>query len=76
MFTQLGYGTALILANLVFLIVYSTTPASSTAFLDWAWRIPFVLSAGLIVTALLVRRRVKETPALPRGRPPPTARFP
>ena len=63
MFTQLGYGTALILANLVFLVVYSMTPASSTAFLDWAWRIPFVLSAGLIVTALLVRRRVKETPA-------------
>ena len=56
MFTQLGYGTALILANLVFLVVYSMTPASSTAFLDWAWRIPFVLSAGLIVTALVVRR--------------------
>ena len=63
MFTQLGYGTALILANLLFLVVYSMTPASSTAFLDWAWRIPFVLTAGLIVTALLVRRRVKETPA-------------
>ena len=53
----------MVLANLVFLVVYAATPASSTAFLDWAWRIPFVLSAGLIVTALLVRWRVKETPA-------------
>lgn len=61
MFTQLGLGTALVLANLVFLVVYGATGASS-AFLQWAWRLPFLLSAVLIATALLIRMRVKETP--------------
>ncbi|AQT80378.1 MFS transporter [Mycolicibacterium litorale] len=63
MFTQMGYGTALVLANLVFLVVYLTCGQTSAAFVEWAWRIPFLLSVVLIVTALLVRMSVKETPA-------------
>ncbi len=62
MFTQMGYGTALILANLVFLAVYLGFGQTSSAFLDWAWRIPFLLSAVLIATALVVRVSIKETP--------------
>ena len=71
MFTQLGYGTALILANLVFLVVYSMTPASSTAFLGLGVGASrSCRSAGLIVTgATESRRRVKETLGpLPRRR--------
>ena len=64
MFTQLGLGTGLVLANLVFLIVYTAFgPSRSAAFLDWGWRLPFLLSAVLIITALLVRIRVQETPS-------------
>ncbi|WUI26377.1 MFS transporter [Mycobacterium sp. NBC_00419] len=62
MFTQMGFGTALVLANLVFLIVYVTWGQSSSAFMEWAWRLPFLLSAVLIGTALVVRMSVKETP--------------
>nr|WP_243841306.1 MFS transporter [Mycobacterium sp. DL592] len=62
MFTQMGFGTALVLANLVFLVVYLTWGQTSSAFLEWAWRLPFLLSAVLIVTALVVRMSVKETP--------------
>lgn len=63
MFTQLGLGSALMLANLVFLGIYALVGRSSTAFLTWGWRIPFLLSAALIITALLVRLHVRETPA-------------
>lgn len=62
MFTQMGFGTALVLANLVFLVVYLAWGQTSSAFLEWAWRLPFLLSAVLIVTALVVRMSVKETP--------------
>ena len=63
MFTQLGLGTALVLANLVFLIVSAAFGSASAAFLQWGWRIPFLLSVVLIVTALFVRTRVEETPS-------------
>jgi MFS family permease len=62
MFTQLGLGTALVLSNLVFLVVHFAFGSTSSAFLQWGWRIPFLLSAVLIATALYIRLRVKETP--------------
>ncbi len=64
MFTQLGLGTALVLSNLVFLVVHLGFGEASDAFLQWGWRIPFLLSAVLIATALFIRLRVKESPAL------------
>lgn len=63
MFTQLGLGSALVLANLVFLVVYGGFGADNPALLSWGWRVPFLLSAVLIVTALVVRTRVSESPA-------------
>lgn len=63
MFTQLGLGSALVLANLVFLLVYGGFGADNPTLLSWGWRVPFLLSAVLIVTALVVRTRVSESPA-------------
>ena len=62
MFTQLGLGTALVLANLVFLLVHWTIGDKSTAFLTWGWRLPFLLSALLVATALYIRMHIDESP--------------
>lgn len=63
MFTQVGLGTALVLANLVFYVVqavFGEDPGS--AFFAWAWRIPFLLSGVLILVALYIRVHVKDSP--------------
>ncbi|WP_319434894.1 MFS transporter [Mycobacterium sp. RTGN5] len=62
MFTQLGLGTALVLANLVFLGVHSAFGDTNPAFLQWGWRIPFLLSAVLLAVALYIRVHVEESP--------------
>lgn len=62
MFTMLGGGTAGVLASLTFLAVNFTVGENSPAFLDWGWRVPFLLSSGLIVIALYVRLNIDETP--------------
>ncbi|WP_226350290.1 MULTISPECIES: MFS transporter [unclassified Pseudonocardia] len=47
------------------------------AFLSWGWRVPFLVSAALVVVGLVIRLRIEESPALvamrSRGT---TARFP
>jgi MFS family permease len=62
MFTSLGAGSGLMLSSLVFLVVNSTIGEASSAFLDWAWRLPFLFSIALIAIALYVRLNVAETP--------------
>lgn len=68
MFTQLGLGTALVLANLVFLLVHWTIGDKSAAFLSWGWRLPFLLSALLVGAALYIRMHVEESPEFARVR--------
>jgi MFS family permease len=46
----------------VFLVVNSTIGEASTAFLGWAWRLPFLFSIVLIAIALYVRLNIAETP--------------
>ncbi len=67
MFTQLGLGTALVLSNLVFLIVYFAFGDSGDAFLQGGGRIPFLLSAVLIATALYIRVKIEEPVAETRA---------
>ena len=62
MFTLLGGGTAAVLSSLTFLGVNVTIGENSPAFLEWGWRIPFLISAVLIAIALYVRLRIAETP--------------
>jgi MFS family permease len=62
MFTHLGGGTALVLSSLTFLGVNFTIGEGSAAFMQWGWRLPFLISAGLIVVALNVWFKIGETP--------------
>ncbi|MEE6175778.1 MFS transporter [Mycobacterium sp. 050134] len=62
MFTLLGGGTAGVLASLTFLTINLTIGEKSPEFMDWGWRIPFLISTGLIGIALYVRLNIDETP--------------
>lgn len=66
MFTLLGGGIAAVVANLTFLGVNHTIGEHSPAFMQWGWRIPFLISAVLIVIALYVRLNIDETPVFVR----------
>jgi MFS family permease len=61
-FPQLGPTLAFVLSCLTFLIIYSVAGKSSGAFLDWGWRVPFLLSGVLIAVGLWIRLRITETP--------------
>src|SRR5881398_93775 len=52
---QIGVPAGLVLANLVF-SYFAGMP--SEQFLAWGWRIPFLLSAILIVVGLVIRMRI------------------
>jgi metabolite-proton symporter len=60
---QFGVPAGLFLANLA---VLAFSQMSGEAFLDWGWRIPFLLSAILVVVGLWVRLSVLETPIFQR----------
>ena len=53
--TQAGFPVGLLLANLAFL-------ASAGLGNQWAWRVPFLLSAVLIVVGIIIRLKVDESP--------------
>ncbi|HEY0001057.1 MAG TPA: MFS transporter [Actinoplanes sp.] len=60
-FTLQGVQAGQILAAAVILPLSALLPES--AFESWGWRIPFLLSAVVVVAGLIIRRRVDETPA-------------
>jgi len=60
---QLGVPAGLLLATGVFALV-ARLPEQS--FLDWGWRIPFLLSIVLVAVGLLIRLRLLETPSFRR----------
>lgn len=55
---QQGSPAGSILATLVFLIVGKLPDAE---FLAWGWRVPFLLSAVLIIVGLVIRLKVEES---------------
>ena len=59
-FVALGLPAGIILSNLVFLL--ATIAFSPDQFAAWAWRIPFLASAALVVVGIFVRLRVGESP--------------
>ena len=64
MFPQFGAPAGFILSTGVFLFLTHFT--SRNQFLEWGWRIPFLLSAILVVVGLWIRLRVYETPEFSR----------
>lgn len=65
-----GYFTSFLqttatLGLFVSLIIILVTRAKLTepVFLDWGWRIPFLLSSVLVIFSYLIRRRMEESPA-------------
>jgi MFS family permease len=60
---QLGVPLGLFLANLMVLVAGSL---SGDQFLVWGWRIPFFLSAVMVVVGLWIRLGIMETPVFQR----------
>jgi len=67
MWPQLGAPIGFLLANGLFLSVIiwlghsATQPDLAGPFLTWGWRIPFLLSAVMVIIGLYVRLRLTET---------------
>jgi MFS family permease len=53
--TQAGFPLGLLLANAAFLL---SVPLGE----QWAWRVPFLLSAVLILVGIVIRLKVEESP--------------
>ena len=61
-FPQLGPSVAFALASGTFLITNLTLGDKSEAFITIGWRVPFILSAVLVLVGLWVRLSIEETP--------------
>lgn len=60
-FPQFGAPIGFFIANGLFLVLSELM--DDEAFLNWGWRIPFLLSAVLVLVGLWVRLSLQETPA-------------
>lgn len=65
-FAQAGAPLGVVLANLALLAMSSNL--SNEAFMDWGWRVPFLLSVILVGVALYVQLRLEETATFRRLR--------
>lgn len=61
---QIGAPAGFVLPLGLFAIL--TTTMSDATFLAWGWRIPFLLSALLVVIGLYIRLRISESPLFER----------
>ena len=65
MFPQLGPSIGFLAANGLFLTLALTL--SDEQFRDWGWRIPFLLSAALVIVGLYVRLKLEESPVFAKA---------
>ncbi|WP_422646889.1 MFS transporter [Actinoalloteichus caeruleus] len=68
LFTQLGPPAGFLLANSAFLVLDGVLAPS--AFVTWGWRVPFLVSAVLVLVGLYVRLRIPEPPTFRRAAVP------
>ncbi|GAB2463707.1 metabolite-proton symporter [Conyzicola lurida] len=59
-FPQIGVPVGLLLSSAVFGIVNGVT--TDEQFLAWGWRIPFLLSAVLVIVGIVIRLVITESP--------------
>lgn len=59
-YPQIGVPIGMILATGVLLLL--NLILGKEAYLEWGWRIPFILSIALIIVGTFIRRSVKESP--------------
>ncbi|WP_229659790.1 MFS transporter [Tersicoccus solisilvae] len=59
-YVQLGTPAGMFLANVVLLA--ATFMLSDDQFASWGWRVPFLLSAVMVVIGFVIRARVDESP--------------
>jgi Sugar (and other) transporter. len=69
MFPQLGPSIGFLAANGLFLTL--ALLLSDEQFRAWGWRIPFLLSAALVMVGLYVRLKLEETPGIRQSRGTP-----
>ncbi|WP_074700639.1 MFS transporter [Rhodococcus triatomae] len=73
MWPQLGAPIGFLMANGLFLIITlflehdNGNPDLDGSFLTWGWRIPFLLSAAMVLIGLYVRLKLEETPVFARA---------
>ncbi len=65
-FAQFGAPAGMVLANGALALMSVAT--SEEAFLDWGWRVPFLLSVVLVFVGMYIRLGVLETPVFARLR--------
>src|ERR1041385_9129622 len=63
---QMGVPAGLLLSTVVFKIVEGSM--SESAFSSWGWRVPFLVSAVLVIVGLVIRLKIMESPAFERIR--------
>ncbi|SNB71080.1 Major Facilitator Superfamily protein [Arboricoccus pini] len=63
-FAPLGVGIGMMLASATFALV-SMMPEQ--AFLQWGWRVPFLLSIVMVAFGIFVRARLSETPVFEKA---------
>lgn len=61
MFPQLGPGLGVALSSATFLV--ASIVMTPEQFAAWGWRVPFLISAVLIIIGLWVRLNIEETPS-------------
>ena len=59
-FIQITATLGLFLSLAVILLIQNAMTAE--AFRDWGWRVPFLISIGLVAVSLYIRLRMKESP--------------
>ncbi|MFJ6216673.1 MFS transporter [Streptomyces sp. NPDC092296] len=60
-FAQLGSSVGALLSTGAFSLM---NLFGSSAFHSWGWRVPFLLSAALVIAGLVIRLRLEESPAM------------
>ncbi|MBO1268077.1 MFS transporter [Arthrobacter cavernae] len=75
-FPQIGPSIAFALASATFLVTNLTLGDKSEAFITIGWRVPFILSAVLVLVGFWVRSSIEETPVFKNTQQPVVRKLP